>query len=807
MLISTEWIKDFTPMPEGLSPKEVGEKFTLGTAEVEDVLTVGEHLEVIRVAEILEIEKHPEADKLNLVTFNFGGKENKRVVCGAANVRVGLKTMYAPLGVTLPNGLTLEPKKIRGVLSEGMLCSEEELGFAEESAGIIELPEDAQVGVNALDYYNETKDIILDVDNKSLTHRPDLWGHFGLAREFAAVFETELKDPYNKEWEQKVLSKITGETSPLVPVVDKDSSCLSYYGLSVDGVSVGESPEWMRKRLKAVGLRPINSIVDISNYVMLELGMPNHIFDREEIKGALTIKNLGSKAEFVTLDEEKRNLVEDDTVICDENGVLCLAGIMGGLNSGVTDKTTKLFLEVANWKAAEVRRTSTRLGLRSDSSQRYEKTLDSKLCKRTLLRMVELILELNPSATVVGKVEYDGVDLDAIETVNVKTSVARVCKHLGKELSEDKILFILSNLDFKVEKKNDELLITVPSYRSTKDIECEADIFEEVGRIIGYDNIEPQSPKLDINPVRLTPAQNLHRSIRDFMVYNANSFEVMTYPMVGEKLYSKANWPIENNLELINSLSRDTDLMRTSMVPSFLEACAVNAKNFSEFRFFELGRTYHANEKDFSNESSKLAILFYSKEKTPFMELVNTVESLMDSQNIPGDLCEAHPKFKNEIINEDWSGVHPYEFLNIRLMGKMKGVITSIHPLVLRNFKVKGHVSLAILDLTPLEARELKDKTKYKPLSKFPSSNFDCTVVVSNEVAVGDIVSISKKAKIKELSSFQVVDTFQLSDSEKAVTVRATFSDPNQTLSGDFITSASDKIVQSLEKAGYPLKK
>lgn len=807
MLISTDWIKDFVELPENLTPKEIGEKFTLGTAEVEDVITISAHLEVIRVAEILSIEPHPEADKLNLVTFNFGGKEPKRVVCGASNVRVGLRTMYAPLGVTLPNGLTLEPKKIRGVLSEGMLCSEEELGFAEESEGIIDLPSDAPIGVTAMEYYNEKKDVLLDVDNKSLTHRPDLWGHYGQAREFAAVFEKTLKNPFDNKWRDSLLSKIGNGSSPISPKVDKDSACLSYFGLSIDGVTVGESPLWMQKRLKAVGSRPINSIVDISNYVMLELGIPNHIFDRSEIKGELSIKRLGTEAEFTTLDEEKRSLVAFDTVICDSERPLCLAGIMGGLNSGVTEKTTNVFIEVANWKAAEVRRTSTRLGLRTDSSQRYEKTLDSKLCERTLLRILELILELNPNAKVVGKIEYDGVDLNSISTVEIETSFTKICSTLGKDISNDKIVSILTTLDFDVNAVGDTLKLKVPSYRATKDIECEADIIEEVGRIIGYDNIESSSPKLDIFPVKLSPAQKLHRKARDYMVYNASSFEVMTYPMIGEKLYEKANWPVSRELELINSISKDAELMRTSMIPSLLEAAALNTKNMSKFRFFELGRTYHKDDKSFARENSELAIVFFDKEKSPFMELLNTVEGLLGALNIPGDICEKHPKFKNEVLPEDWSGAHPFEFLNIRIMGKMKGVVSSIHPIALRSFKIKGNLAVAILDLTAIEQSEQKDKTKYTPLAKFPSSNFDCTVVAKTDVSVATLLQETKKLKIKELVDMKVADVFTMNENEKAVTLRATFFDANQTLSGDFITEASNKVVDVLEKAGYPLKK
>lgn len=806
MLISIDWIKDFVALPTDLTPKEIGEKFTLATAEVEDVLTVGQHLEVITVVEVLEKEKHPEADKLNLVTFT-NGKENFKVVCGAANVTVGMRTAYAPLGVTLPNGLTLEPKKIRGVLSEGMLCSEEELGFAEESKGILELPKDAPLGQNMIEYFNETKDILLDVDNKSLTHRPDLWGHFGLAREFATVFKNDLNNPFTKEWENGLRSLQTEDAAPIKISVDKDSSSLGYFGLSLENITVEESPSWLKKRLTAVGLRPINNIVDISNYVMLELGMPLHIFDRDKIVGdTVYIKRNGSDSKFTTLDEEERELIASDTIIGDSEKPLVLAGIMGGLNSGVDNTTKNIFIEVANWKASEVRSTSTRLGLRTDSSSRYEKTLDSLLLERTLLRTLEYILKLSPEAKVVGSIQYDGPNLEDIETRTIKSSHTSIVKQLGKEISYDEMKDIFLSLDFQVDGDAKEFTVTVPSYRATKDVECESCLVEEIGRMIGFDNIEPISPKLDVAPTKLTPAQKLHRKIRDFMSYHATSYEVMTYPMVGETLLKKAMWPVDRGLELINALSKDHELMRTSMIPSFLEAISKNAKNHSEFSFFELGRTYHADEKNFFKEKSMLGIVQFSKDETPFMEVANNTMRLLDSMNINYQLSEKHPKFKNNCVDEEWKGVHPFEFYNIRIQGKMDGVIFSVHPIVLKSFKVKGHVTISLVDMSAFEDREMKDKTKYMPLPKFPGSTFDCTVVAKSDEPVANILNSLNKVKIKELESTKIVDVYKVDDQTKTVTLRSTFLDRSKTLSGDFITESSNKIVEALSKNGFNLK-
>jgi phenylalanyl-tRNA synthetase beta chain len=805
MLISIDWIKDFVKLPE-LSPKELGIQFTMASAEVEDVIEQGQHLEVVKVAEIISVEKHPEADKLNLVTFNFGGKETKRVVCGAANVKVGLKTLYAPLGVTLPNGMTLEPKKIRGILSEGMLCSEEELGYSDDSAGIIELPSSDIIGTTLKDLKNEKGDVLLDVDNKSLTHRPDMWGHFGIAREFAAIFNSPLLNRFDKKWSDSLKNKFNLDKSPITPKIHGDCSALGYFGLSLSNISVTDSPEWIKTRLIAVGLRPINNIVDISNYVMLELGIPLHIFDRDLIEGSeINIKRLTSDETFTTLDEVERSLNNTDTIIADAKKPLVIAGIMGGLNSGVSDSTTNIFIEVANWKAAEVRRTSTRLGLRTDSSQRYEKTLDTQLLERTLLRTLELVLELCPEAKIIGKMEYDGIDLASISALQVTTSGDKISKVLGIEVSQERVIEILSALDFDISNKDGNLTVGVPSYRATKDIENEADVIEEIGRVIGYDNITPFSPKLDVEPVKLSPAKVLHRKLQDFLVNHGRCFEIMTYPMIGNKLLDKAAWNRDDEVKIINGLSKDAEIMRPSLVPSLLNVAALNVKNEDEFKVFEIGRSYKREKKEFSKDRNTLGIVFYHKNESQFLSLVNTLKRALRYTSVPVDFVKANAKFSNPNVDPNWKGLHPYEYFDLKVMGKLHGFVTSLHPILGREFKIKGHLSIAILDLSSFEERPMKEKTKYTALSKFPGSTFDWTVLVDKDQAVGEILSTSKKIKLKELKSLKIVDVFHQED-KKAVTLRANFSDATQTLSGEFLETATNSLITAFSDAGYPLK-
>ena len=805
MLISIDWIKDFVKLPN-IDAKEMMTRFTLSTAEVEDVVSTGGHLKKISVVEITNVEKHPQADNLNLVTFIIDEFQKKTVVCGAPNVKIGLKVPYASLGTTFPDGLVLTSKKIRGILSEGMLCSAKELGISQESSGLMELSQDAEIGKSIIDVLGLKEEILLDIDNKSLTHRPDLWGHFGMAREFAAVFDRKLNNPYDQDWEKKFVAMCSKDNSPIKIQVEKDSAALGYFGISVDNIEVKESPDWMKVRLNSVGLKPINNIVDISNYVMLELGIPNHIFDRNVINGdKLKIDRLGEDSTFITLDEEERKLIARDTVISDINGPLVIAGIMGGLKTSVTEKTNKIFIEVANWKSFEVRETSTRLGLRTDSSQRYEKSLDSNLMKRTMFRIFELVLEICPDAKIIGKLEYDGKKFWEEEETKIITSCAKIKRVLGKDIDNDKILQILESLDFRVSKNDDKLEIIVPTFRATKDIEVEEDIFEEVGRIIGYDNIEEISPRLDVRPVRLTQTQKFHRDIKDFMTLKAGAFEIMTYPMIGNRLIEKAC--LNNNcLSILNHLSEEHSVMRDSLIPGVLDAASKNVKHYEAFKFFEIGRTYHSDKKNYCREKNNLVIVYFHKTDNLFMNLANDVEKLLNAINVPMEIS-LKGKFKSELfMNEEWIGCHPHEYLNVKIMGKMHGAMTSVHPIVLKNYKIKGNLSIAIIDISVFEEKRMKVKTKYKSLSKYPSSVFDWTVMAKKSDLVGEILNILKKVKIKEMKKLEIVDIYPINETENTITLRATFEDPMKTLSREFIDESKDKLVKVLDDAGFPLK-
>ena len=802
-MVSIDWIKDFVDLPD-MNEKTLCDRFTMGCAEVEDVVIHNQAFCQIKIAEIISFKPHPHADKLHLVTVKMG-KEKKELVCGASNVKKNMKTPYAPIGVTLPNGSVLTAKKIRGILSEGMLCAENELGFTKDALGIMELPADAPCGQDLGSYLNLKKQVLLNIDNKSLTHRPDLWGHYGLAREFSVLFDRPLKNPFDQKYIEKMKEKFTKTPSPIIPKVQK-SACLAYLGLSIDNVSIKETSSLIKSRLDAMGLKSINNIVDISNYVMMELGIPLHIFDRDKItKKQLTIKTIKKEQTFTTLDHQERLLIEGDTVVADGERPLVIGGVMGGLDSEVTTNTKNIFIEVANWKADQIRRTSNRLGLRTEASGRYEKSLDSQLLTRTMMRTMELVLESCPNAQIVGKIESDGEEISTKKPLVISLSPEKIKKVLGLEQNDAQIARIFEMLDFRVDKKEIPWRLSVPSYRATKDIECAEDLIEEIGRVVGYGQIIPVAPTTSLRPTNLSSVQKLHRKIKEFCLYHSRCFEVMNYPLVGEKLLNKTNWPsLAQKLKLRNALSNDADRMRPSLIPGILQAVAKNSKYSDEFRLFELGRIYHEGQ-SFAKESSHLALIFYGQEKTPFMELINTLERLCVACRLPCQFKEQSGKTENPLV-KDWSGIHPVEFYHLFIMGKIQGAAFSVHPYILKKMKIKGHLSIGLIDLNSVEKISRPNKDKFRRWPQFPGSNFDWTVLSDQQTKAGDVLKCLKNMKMKELDQIKIVEIFPLTSEKNAITLRASFIDPDKTLDSDFLKTAQDKLVSTTQKAGFPLK-
>jgi phenylalanyl-tRNA synthetase beta chain len=414
-----------------------------------------------------------------------------------------------------------------------------------------------------------------------------------------------------------------------------------------------------------------------------------------------------------------------------------------------------------------------------------------------------MISELCPGTIVAGMPEKYVREEKLSRDLTLSITHQQIVKSLGMEISKETIQDIFQRLDFKVAENNGNFDVTVPSYRTTKDISVKADLIEEIGRMIGYDNITPVSPMLPVKPIRLSSAKQFHRKIQDFLVEQGKALQIMTYPLVGQELLTKALWPkLNDHLVLVNALSVEQDRMRPSLMPSVIEMASHNQKHYDQFAFYELGRSYL----EFEKERSHLVIGMYSKDRSRFVELENVVEKLLSFLNVSYAFTGMNEKFPNSVMPYDWSGIHPHEYMNIQVMGKYTGVINTVHPLILKNFKMKGFLSLAVIDITDVESKEMKDKTKYQPISKFPSSSFDVTVVMNKDLPAASVISALSQLKQKELKSKAVTDVFMMNELEKAVSIRTVFEDSEKTLSAETIKDLERNVIQALEKAGFPLR-
>ena len=807
MWLSLKWIQDFVDYTPEISPSELGVLISLRVAEVEDVKILGESLSQVRVVEVLETQPHPDADKLKLATLT-DGKEQRTIVCGASNCRPGIKIPFADLGakfeITGKDGktstLVIKPTKIRGVESTGMLCSASELGLEAESDGILELPADTPLGLNLSEYeaFSAAQDTLFEVDNKSLTHRPDLWGHYGFAREFSAIFGLDLK-PYPG------VEPNSSDASAYAIQNDVTDLCRRYSALEVKNVKVGPSPEWMKLRLEAAGLNSKNNIVDITNYILLELGQPMHAFDTAKLKDQkITVRTATEGESFKALDEETYTLNESDIVIDNAGEAVALAGIMGGLDSSIDENTTSILLESANFDAATVRRSSTRIGLRSDSSARFEKSLDPENTTLALKRALQLILELCPEAEVVGQIA-DSYDTK-YERLSIDTSIEFLQKRLGTtEITEEFIREKLTALGFGLEGN---LKVAIPTWRATKDVSIQEDIVEEVGRMYGYDNIKPYSLNFEIKPAEPNNSRKLERQLKSALTDGLGFTEVLLYPWTGDKQLAEYGLSSEGLMTLSNAVSEESKYMRPSTIPHFVDAIAENMKYFDGARFFEFGRIYDTTAMKglLPTERFKLtgAIVPAFKKKDlqteTFYEVKALVQDLLQVTGITG--TQVKP-----LAGEQAKWVHPGIACGFYRGKQLLAEVFKLHPAIAQKKGLRHNPYIFVTHFDEIEKSQRK--FKYKAVNKFPGVPFDITVVADEKTLAGDIQKhITKAAKnsLRELSVFSVYQGDDMEAGKKSVSFRMTFGSDKKTLEPEEVTKLQEGVIGALDKAGFPLK-
>lgn len=605
MYISMNWINDFVDL-KGINLEELINRFTLSVAEVEGTIKYGENIKNVITAKIIDIEKIATSDKLRKVKVD-NGKEIVTCVCGAKNIKIGNIVPFAQIG-SIVSGIEIKQVEMAGETSNGMCLSEKELGISEDHSGVMVFDNDTKLGMNVKEIL-DIDDTVFEIDNKSLTNRPDLWGHYGIAREIAALTGRKLKNIEIENLEEYNNLKEVG-----VEVEDKEK-CYRYTAIEVENITAKKIDINKRIRLYYCGMRSINLLVDLTNYIMLELGQPMHAFDKKLVNN-IKVKSIENDIEFKTLDDVTRKIDKGTLMICNNDEPIAIAGIMGGANSEIKDETNSLVLESANFDSVCIRKSAVDLKLRTDASAHYEKSLDPEITDIAIKRYIKLLKENDNGIKVTSKL----TDIYVKKYPIIKIEITReyINSRIGIELSLNRIKEILSSLEFEIEENGEILTVKVPSFRATKDISIKADVVEEIARIYGYDNIEPQTKNQPLRIVEIDGEKKTENTIKDLLAIKYGLSEIHTYIWYDRKKNKELNIEVdENNIKLANSLNANFNVLRESMIPSLLYTLSENIKYYPNVNIFECGRTFeYPNKGEECIENKSLGIVLCSKNKS-----------------------------------------------------------------------------------------------------------------------------------------------------------------------------------------------
>lgn len=803
MKISSAWLHEFLPVHK--SPEQLDQLLTDTGLEVEGFETIESvkgGLEGVVVAEVIECEQHPNADRLKVTKVN-NGKEILQVVCGAPNVAVGQKVILAQVGAVLypkpDEPLKMKVSKIRDVESYGMLCAEDELGLGTSHDGILVLDPNAKPGTPAAEYLELESDVQIEI---GLTpNRADAMGHVGVARDVLAYLACH--EGSTAKLQLKETKKPVKETElPVSVTVENNEKCPRYMGITISGVEVKASPAWLQNKLRAVGLSPINNVVDVTNYVMRELGTPLHAFDANVVNGKVIVRTAKAGEKMITLDGVERELNEEDLVIANEKEAMCIAGVFGGNHSGISDNTTDVFLEAAYFQPVSVRKTAKRHGLSTDASFRFERGVDVDLVPYALERAVQLIREVAG-----GKVGMEVVDLypNPIQKRNVTLRFNRINQLLGHEIAPEVIKNILISLDFEVLSSNGEVLeLFVPNYRI--DVDREIDVIEEVLRIYGFNQI-PLPEKLNTSLV-VSEKPDLERlgvnlaEVLAGMGFNEMMNNSLTSPQYAEKLGGN-QFPVFKAVTMLNPLSQDLAVMRQSLVFQGMETVAHNQNRQNpDLRLFEFGKTY-SFENDIYSENKRLLILMTGNkqeeswaqklEKSTLFTLKAIVSNVFERLGLASFIQE-------ESLQESSVLADGYQ---IRILKNVVGTLGWVNPKVKKHFGVKQDVFIADLDWDAVLDSLKLAKVQYKELPKTFEVRRDFSLLLDSKVRFAEIEQIAKKVDKKILQKVGLFDVYEgknLPEGKKSYAVSFTFQDAEQTLKDAQVDGIMNSIRTELEK-------
>ncbi len=786
MFVSINWIKEYVDL-EGLDIKKLINSFTLATAEVEDIIVKGEDLRDVVVGEILSIENHPNSKKLHLLKVD-GGDRIYDVVCGAPNVRENMKIAFVKAGGRVPAG-EITKATVAGFESEGMCCSAFELGLSDDKAGLMEIDVDAPNGTDLKDIY-PIDDIIFEVDNKSLTNRPDLWGHYGIAREFAALTDRELKP--------LPLSDLAYDGNEKIKVtVGRDDLVYRYSCVKMDNITKNTSPLALQIRLYYCGMRGINLLADLTNYIMLEMGQPTHAFDANKID-EIIVDTPKADCKFTTLDNVERDITTDTLLINNGSTPVAIAGIMGGLDSEIVGDTNAVVLECANFDGVSVRKSSSRLGLRTDASARYEKMLDPEMTVTAAKRFAYLLQSIDEGAKVASLLTDEYVR--KYPEIKISFNKAYVDKYTGIDISEERILKTLTALGFEVEKENDEFKVKVPSFRATKDVTIKADIIEEITRIYGYDNFSIITTKSPLKPVKSSAVRSQSNEIKDILVKHYNLHEVHSYIWCDVRRFKKLGIEVEENVKVLNIESSDNGTLRNSMIPTLLCAVSDN-KDFSDnFGIFEIGRVVAGIKEDgTANERRRLGIVLFDKtstEKDVYFRAVNLVKKIF------AQIKHKEPEFSKVPAIHAWQ--HPKNTAQISCDGIVVGTLNSLHPANAQKLDKNGSAICIEIDVDDFITINGSNISFEEPSSR-QSTYYDLSLLLKDGVTFADMSKCWNALELEELNNVKVIDTYE-KDGVKSITVRFIFSSKEKTLEMEQVQSWIDEILTNLKNIGIELK-
>ncbi len=797
MIVSYNWLKEFVDF--NLSPEELGHRLTMAGLEVDAMENIGAGLDSVIVARLVSVESHPDADRLTVCQVDTG-TEMVPVVCGAKNHRSGDLVALAQVGSVLPGDFKIKKSKIRGQLSMGMLCSEKELGLAEEAEGIIILPSDCTVGDPVFQALG-LKDVRYEL---GLTpNRPDCLSVVGVAREVSAITGGPLKVPM-PEVEEKGPS-ILDLTSVHI---EEPGLCPRYAARLIQGVRIAPSPEWLVRRIESIGMRSINNVVDVTNLILMELGQPLHAFDFNLLKERrIVVKSAENEQGFTTLDGQQRILAAKDLVICDGGGAIALAGIMGGENSEINDLTTDILLESAYFNPTTIRRTSKRLGMHTEASHRFERGCDVNMVPLALNKAAALICEVAGGTIALGMI--DNYPQPIVER-EITLSVEKTNQVLGLNMQSVDIETLLKSIGLTAkpaEDRTDEIIyVTIPTGRP--DLEREIDLVEEVARLNGYDHIPVTMPASRMICHRPPEQKNLMRRLLEAMVAGGFS-EVVNYSFVSPDSWDSMGLDPDDfrrtNVKILNPLTEEQSVMRTSLVSSMLDTVSRNnAYRSLDLRLFELRPVYLPREDEvLPKEANRLCAAICGRRDpegwaqqnnlVDFFDLKGIVEGLFDAVNIGNVSWDSS-------VSEPF--LHPGKSCTLRHKNGVLGTLGEVHPAILENYDIDQPVFLMDLDLT-IFSESIDKNTGFQPISRFPDVYRDSAFLVDETVSASDVFNLIEKAKGRIVETYTLFDLYRgqgIPTGKKSLAIRVRYRSTEKTLTEEEIGTAHERIVKALQK-------